>query len=63
MNLDLINTASLAKCKPTVRIINCARGGIVNEADVLTALNAKKCAGLALDVFEQVCADWLTTHC
>jgi len=58
----LICTASLAKCKPTVRVINCARGGIVNEADVLKALDAGQCAGLALDVFEQVRAECSNAH-
>jgi D-3-phosphoglycerate dehydrogenase len=37
--------------KPGVRIINCARGGIVNEADLLAALKEGKVAGAALDVY------------
>jgi D-3-phosphoglycerate dehydrogenase / 2-oxoglutarate reductase len=48
----LINDASLGKCKKSVRIINCARGGIVDEAAVLRALDAGRLAGVALDVFE-----------
>lgn len=48
----LINKANIAKMKDGVRIINCARGGIVVEADLLEALNSGKVAGAALDVFE-----------
>ena len=36
---NLINLSVLKKCKKDVKIINCARGGIVNENDLLTALN------------------------
>ena len=36
-----------------MRIINCARGGIIDEAALLRALDAGKVAGAALDVFEQ----------
>ncbi len=48
---NLIDAAALAKTKPGVRIINCARGGIINEADLLTALESGHVAGAALDVF------------
>lgn len=48
----LINKDTIAKMKDGVRIINCARGGIVVEADLLDALNSGKVAGAALDVFE-----------
>jgi D-3-phosphoglycerate dehydrogenase len=48
----MINTAAFAKMKPGVRIINCARGGIVNEADLCTAIKEGKVAGGALDVYE-----------
>ena len=48
----LINKDTIAKMKDGVRIINCARGGIVVEADLLEALNSGKVAGAALDVFE-----------
>ncbi len=50
---NLINKNSIAKMKDGVRIINCARGGIINEADLLEALNSGKVAGAALDVFEK----------
>jgi D-3-phosphoglycerate dehydrogenase / 2-oxoglutarate reductase len=49
----LINADTLAKCKDGVRIINCARGGIINEADLLAALDSGKVAGAALDVYEK----------
>ena len=48
---NLINKDSIAKMKDGVRIINCARGGIINEADLKDALDSGKVAGAALDVF------------
>ena len=48
----LLNDATLGKCKRGVRIINCARGGIVDEAALLRALEAGHVAGAAIDVFE-----------
>lgn len=48
----LINAESLAKMKPTTRLINCARGGVIDEAALAEALAAGKIAGAALDVFE-----------
>ncbi|CAB3403774.1 unnamed protein product [Caenorhabditis bovis] len=50
---NLINRETLAKCKKGVRIINVARGGIVNEQDLLESLNAGHAKGAALDVFTQ----------
>ncbi len=50
---NLINKDSIAKMKDGVRIINCARGGIINEADLKDALDSGKVAGAALDVFEE----------
>ena len=50
---NLLNAESLKKCKPTVRIINVARGGIVNEADLAAAISAGTVQGAALDVFEK----------
>jgi len=47
----LIGTAAFAKMKKGVRIINCARGGIVDEAALVEALKSGKVAGAALDVF------------
>jgi D-3-phosphoglycerate dehydrogenase len=48
----LLNDSTLAKCKKGVRIINCARGGIVDEAALLRALESGQVGGAALDVFE-----------
>jgi len=50
---NLINAKTLAQCKKGVRIINCARGGIVHEKDLLQALESEQVAAAALDVFEQ----------
>src|SRR5690242_3896770 len=50
---SLIDADELARMKPTARLINCARGGIINEAALLEALNADRVAGAALDVFSQ----------
>ncbi len=47
----LINRESFAKMKTGVRIINCARGGIVDEKDLADAIKEKKVAGAALDVY------------
>lgn len=51
--LDLINAEALRRCKPSVRIINIARGGIVDEDALLEALETNRCLGAALDVFSQ----------
>jgi len=48
----LINSAAFAKMKTGVRVINCARGGIINEADLYQAIQSGKVAGAALDVYE-----------
>ncbi len=48
----LINAEALEKMKPTARIINCARGGIIDEAALAAALTEGKIAGAALDVYE-----------
>lgn len=50
---NMIDLAAMQKMKPSVRIINCARGGLINEADLKTALDEGLIAGAALDVFEQ----------
>ena len=49
----ILNATTLAKCKPGVRIINCARGGLVEEAALLEALKSGHVAGAALDVYEK----------
>ena len=48
---DLFNLARLKMMKPTSRIINVARGGIINEKDLSVALNDDVIAGAAIDVF------------
>jgi D-3-phosphoglycerate dehydrogenase len=56
---DMIGKTQFDKMKPGVRIINCARGGIINETALLEALTNGKVAGAALDVFgEEPPADW-----
>ena len=49
----LIGADELALMKPAARIINCARGGIVDEAALLAALESGALAGAALDVYSQ----------
>src|SRR5262249_2120402 len=49
---NLLNAAELAKLKPGCRIINTARGGIINEAAVAAALKSGALAGAAFDVFD-----------
>ena len=49
----IINAKLISLMKPTARIINVARGAIVNEDDLYEALKEKKIAGAALDVFAQ----------
>jgi len=48
----LINKAAFEKMKDGVQIVNCARGGIVDEDALYDAIVSKKVAGAALDVFE-----------
>ena len=49
----LIGKKELAAMKPTAWIVNCARGGIVDEADLLEALDGGWIAGAALDVYSK----------
>lgn len=49
--MNLIDADALAKAKKGIRIINVARGGIVNEADLAEAISSGQVAGAALDVF------------
>ena len=48
---EMLNAAAFAKMKPGVKIVNCARGEIICEADLIAALESNKVAGAALDVF------------
>ena len=49
----LISHPQFAVMKPTVYVINCARGGVVDEAALIDALQRRKIAGAGLDVFEK----------
>ena len=51
--LNMIGKKQIGMMKPTVRLINCARGGIINEDDLYDALAQNKIAGAALDVFSK----------
>ena len=55
----MLNTAAFAKMKPGVRIVNCARGEIIVENDLIAALDSGKVAAAGLDVFivEPLAAD------
>src|SRR5437868_4718026 len=48
----LLDPARISKTKPGVRIINCARGGLIDEASLASALQDRHIAAAALDVFE-----------
>ncbi|MBC8552487.1 MAG: phosphoglycerate dehydrogenase [Candidatus Brocadiales bacterium] len=50
---NLINKNTIETMKTGVRIINCARGGIVNESDLIEGIDSGKIAGAAIDVFEE----------
>ena len=48
----MFNKETISTMKPTSVIINCARGGLINEADLKDALNNEVIAGAAIDVYE-----------
>lgn len=50
--VNLINKDTIAKMKKGVRLINCARGGVINENDLKDALNSNYVSGAAIDVYE-----------
>lgn len=56
---EIINTENIAKMKDGVLIVNNGRGGLINEADLASALNSGKVAGAAVDVVstEPITAD------
>jgi D-3-phosphoglycerate dehydrogenase len=49
----IINSTAIDRMKPGVRLINCARGGLIDESALIDAIRSGKVAGAALDVFEQ----------
>ncbi len=49
----MIGAGELSQMKPSVRIINCARGGLIDEEALVKAIREKRVAGAAIDVFEQ----------
>jgi D-3-phosphoglycerate dehydrogenase len=49
----ILGREALAKTKPGVRIVNCARGGLIDEAALKEALETGHVAGAALDVFQE----------
>jgi D-3-phosphoglycerate dehydrogenase len=57
---NLIQSATLQKMKKGVRLINCARGDVVNLDDLAEALSKGRVAGAALDVFPQEPPDYST---
>ncbi len=50
---NILSAGAIARCKPGVRIINCARGGLVDELALAAALTSGHVAGAALDVFAE----------
>ena len=50
---NMIAAREIVAMKPGVRIVNCARGGIVHEGDLLAALTSEHVAGAALDVWSE----------
>ena len=51
---NLVNSQVLSQCRKGFKLINCARGGIVDEKALLESLNSGHCGGAGLDVFEEV---------
>ncbi|XP_061925848.1 D-3-phosphoglycerate dehydrogenase [Entelurus aequoreus] len=49
--VGLLNDETFAKCKRGVKVVNCARGGIIDEDALLRALESGQCGGAGLDVF------------
>jgi D-3-phosphoglycerate dehydrogenase len=49
----ILNREALAKTKPGIRIVNCARGGLIDEAALKDGLESGHVAGAALDVFQE----------
>ena len=52
-NARFVDAALLARCKPSALLINAARGGLIDEAALATALNDGRLAGAAVDVLSR----------
>ncbi len=50
---NLVDSKVLSSMKSSARLVNCARGGIINELDLANALNSGEIAGAAIDVYAQ----------
>jgi D-3-phosphoglycerate dehydrogenase len=50
-NRGMVNAQTLAQCKPGVIVVNTARGGLVNEADLLAAVQSRQIFAAGLDSF------------
>lgn len=48
---SILNKDTFARCRDGVYVVNAARGGVVDEEDLIDALDSGKCAGAALDVY------------
>ena len=51
--VNMINLEVFKKCKKGVRIVNCARGGIINEDEAIIAMDQGLCGGIAVDVYRE----------
>lgn len=67
---NLVNAELLRTMKPTARIVNCARGGVVDEAAIAEAINNGVIAGAGLDVYasepladDSPCGRWSVVWC
>ena len=52
INPGLLGDKTFPLCKKGVYVVNCARGGIIDEASLLRSLESGQCGGAALDVYE-----------
>lgn len=57
---NLLCASTLARCRKGVKIINMAKAGIMNEVDMLQALNKGRVGGAAFDVYVEVSTPFLT---
>ncbi|GFX58910.1 d-3-phosphoglycerate dehydrogenase [Trichonephila clavipes] len=50
---NMINADVFSKCRKGLKVVNCARGGIIDESALLAALKSGQCGGAGLDVFSE----------